>query len=509
MDKHGFRHWAWSAARRPLVPVAILMATLLLPTAGAAGEGAVPALDSMPRVRKVAQGGITWTFSEAVPVGRFVNGDYYVVGPVTITAIEPAPADGRHGSVKNLPAKPANRSGFDSRTPGNRYDEKMRAELPISLKPGDNLVSSISATDEQRRSRTERALMKFLNHTFEGHGSRVFSYSILTCLAEPVAADTFRPGYCDRKQRMYTARDLQWWRLHGLKPVEGTPSIEEAAAIFRQPWIDIMMYNFDSAAAYQPMYARESVRMEGVATLLLNLDLPREKKQPLLVNFVQYGIDLWSIVRDGEHAGWAANGGHGNGRKWPIVFAGMMLGDAAMASPSKTNTEIQFGQDMQTMYGECWTGARVVYAGHRGVWKGKPVSTNAAQQPYEHLQPTDWAFNTFQYAGRAEPTTQYEGEVYRRSVNSPAWVGVGLAGRLMRAEPFYAHDAFFDYVDRWMTEDDAPLREKIMQQIDATKTAHDFREEKWRAGRAYDPFVQKMWEAYRNNLPPQQKPPTE
>ena len=28
--------------------------------------------------------GITWKFSERVPVGRFVNGDWYVVGPVTI-----------------------------------------------------------------------------------------------------------------------------------------------------------------------------------------------------------------------------------------------------------------------------------------------------------------------------------------------------------------------------------------------------------------------------------------
>ena len=456
-----------------------------------------PSVTELPRMSKVEQAGVTWTFAEPVPVGRFVNGDFYVVGPVTIAAIDPAPADGHNGSVKNLSAKPANRSGFDSRTPGNRYEDKLRAELPVKLAPGDNLVSSISATDEHRKSRTERKLMVFLNHTFEGHGSRVFSYSILTCLAEPVPADTFRPGYCDRQQRTYRARDLQWWRLQSLKSVEGTPSIEAAAEVFRQPWIDIMMYNFDSAVAYQPMYARESVRMEGVATLLLNLDYPKEKKKPLLVNFVQYGIDLWSIVRDGEHRGWEANGGHGNGRKWPIVFAGMMLGDKAMASPSKTMPDVKFGQDMQTMYGPCWTGAKVVYAGHRGVWKGKPVSKNPAQTPYEHLQPKDWSYNTFKYAWRKEPTTQYEGEVYRRSVNSPAWVGVGLAGRIMHAEPFYAHDAFFDYVDRWMTEEDDPLREKIMQQVDAENTKHDFREEKWRAGRSHDPFVQKMWAAYR------------
>ena len=50
-----------------------------------------PALSDLPRKAKVSQGGITWTFSEPVPVGQFVNGDYYVVGPCTITAISPEP----------------------------------------------------------------------------------------------------------------------------------------------------------------------------------------------------------------------------------------------------------------------------------------------------------------------------------------------------------------------------------------------------------------------------------
>src|SRR5450432_3551885 len=54
----------------------------------------------------ISKDGITWTFSQAVPVGQFVNGDYYVVGPVTITAIDPAPTTAtpyENGSVKNLP----------------------------------------------------------------------------------------------------------------------------------------------------------------------------------------------------------------------------------------------------------------------------------------------------------------------------------------------------------------------------------------------------------------------
>jgi len=45
----------------------------------------------------VSQHGITWKFSEPARVGQFVNGDYYVVGPVTITSITPRPENGRNG----------------------------------------------------------------------------------------------------------------------------------------------------------------------------------------------------------------------------------------------------------------------------------------------------------------------------------------------------------------------------------------------------------------------------
>ena len=51
----------------------------------------------------VSQYGITWTFDRPGPVGRFLTGDYYVVGPVTIASISPEPANGRNGSMLNPP----------------------------------------------------------------------------------------------------------------------------------------------------------------------------------------------------------------------------------------------------------------------------------------------------------------------------------------------------------------------------------------------------------------------
>jgi hypothetical protein len=50
-----------------------------------------PQKESLQFRDRISQHGITWTFNAKVPVGRFVNGDYYVVGDATIVSITPKP----------------------------------------------------------------------------------------------------------------------------------------------------------------------------------------------------------------------------------------------------------------------------------------------------------------------------------------------------------------------------------------------------------------------------------
>jgi len=105
-----------------------------------------PALEDLPRLTTITQHGITWTFGSPVPVGRFVNGDYYVVGEVTVVDIQPLPTNtnGRHGSVLNIRPN-IQRSGFDSRISSNRYDPNLRVYPPVRLTPGNKLISSRSS----------------------------------------------------------------------------------------------------------------------------------------------------------------------------------------------------------------------------------------------------------------------------------------------------------------------------------------------------------------------------
>ncbi|MGD8241172.1 MAG: hypothetical protein PVH68_21640, partial [Armatimonadota bacterium] len=362
------------------------------------------AQQAAPRLTKtVSQFGITWTFASEARVGQFVNGDYYVVGPVTVTEIAPEPLLGeeardetergeredglyaRNGSVLNLPTN--GEAGYDSRII-NEYDPALFARLPVTMQPGDSLISTISMQPGERIKRSIRGWVT------GGRGSPVRTTAVLTCLAEPAPADAFRPSYCDREQKLYVASDLRRDLLPRL-PREGIPfrvedgfsfTIDEWADRFQRPWVDTVFFCFAAPVENMPLYGRELGRAVGIAGLLLCLDFTPEEKERLLVNFVQTGIDYWGVIRAG-HRGWPAHGGHGSGRKWPIVFAGIMLGDEQMASPTTTYPEVKFGEDMQTMYGEGWTGAKALYAGHVGE-AGNPRYVGWGA--YEHLHPSEW-----------------------------------------------------------------------------------------------------------------------
>lgn len=68
---------------------------------------------------KIEQYGITWHFADPIPkCGQFVTDDWWVVGPVTITGIDPASVDlsGRivHGSMINPTPENKGTQGYDS-----------------------------------------------------------------------------------------------------------------------------------------------------------------------------------------------------------------------------------------------------------------------------------------------------------------------------------------------------------------------------------------------------------
>ncbi len=459
---------------------------------------AAPSLQDLPLVEHVSQFGITWTFDKPARAGHFINGDWYVVGPVTIKAIDPRPLYGGEIARRELdnvdkerPQAQRVRNGFMLNPPAqmkvaydsgvrNWFDPALIQKLPVAMKPGDSLVSTISMPKglilhAQLRNKIERGVED---------SSPIRTAVVLTCVSQPQPADAFRPSFCDGRQTILLARDLKRELLPRAARSQHTPRIEQYTRFTERPWVGTCFFGFEEPVENMPQYGLEYGRVVGISALLLCTDLPPAAKEPLLVNFVQVGIDLAGMIRSG-HPGWTGFGGHGSGRKLPIVFAGLLLGVDDWARINSAFPKVSFGEDEQTAYGACWTGAKVVFAGHSGI----DAATGAGRDrgngwgPYEHMQPSQWKGG------------QNTSESYRRCCTSVGWVAQALALRLMHAEQAWGHDAFFDYVDRWMYENDADFVKTIK-----AATGHDHDREWSRQGQAWDAFVNEMWASHRQRL---------
>jgi hypothetical protein len=447
----------------------------------------------------LSQYGITWTFDKPVPVGQFITGDWYVVGPVTVTAIDPKPLFGeevknhpdwklidkqsvkeskyegkwaRNGSVLNQRVD-TQFGGFDSRLSSPTYDSNQFAHLPIAMKPGDALTSTISAKDPIA--------------AYDGHGQPVLASAVLTCLEAPQPADAFRPSYCDRTQKIYLSRDLQRKLLYSLpRPASAPAKLSEWARLFQRPWQETVAWGYANPEMNSPRYGQPITKSVSTVSLLLHLDYSALDKEQLLVHYVQYGIDLWGIVRAGSK-GWPGHGGFGQGRKWSIIFAGLMLGDEEMRSPNAKFPKVVFGEDTQTSFGKSWSGFDVMFASHPG-WI---ANTKPLKQP-ETEPPSKWK----EIKAADQWCNAHQSDSYRRCCTSIEWPGEALAAHMMRAQQYWNHEPFFAYVDRWMEKEDIQATAKIVDEAFGVKDSWTQHQERT------NPFFQEMWTKYRHNLPP-------
>lgn len=433
--------------------------------------------------REVSQYGITWTFERPVKAGQFVTGDWWVVGPVKIVKItpDPGPVTGENlvlgvnrwndTSLKNDTAmrngsmvvlKVGHRHGYDSRAAG--YSEKESVKLPFELEPNRSLISSISNTTLPVDN-----FAKNIMWPDEKKCENVMkTAAVLTCLKEVPPANAFRPPYAGTEKPIFTADDILWDQLPSLSPAGEVPSWEEFERYFQRPWIDhLMSWSQQQLVPNEngPNYGREHARIVSIASVMVSLDVPREQKQKLTIGLIQRGIDLYGLAKVGGY--WNEGGGHSSGRKWPILFASIMLGEPSIARLPETAI---FQEDTQTYYGKGWFGQTVLY------WM---IQHHGKRSKYEEKPPEQWE--------KWDRTT----ESYRLCCNGAAWVGSALTARHMKAIKLWNHDAYFDYVDRWMREDDPYAKARGKHKRPEMETT------------TFDPFVTAMWKAHRKDAPKQ------
>lgn len=414
--------------------------------------GAAPTAGEVGRLAALDRSGTTWTFDSPAQCGRFANGDWWVVGPVSIVAIVPASmVDGdrvRHGSMVNPDPKVA-AQGYDSAmfgdAAGSRYDPALNVALgvsrtrPLKLLPGSSLVSATS-------------------HPQAGQLPQLESCVVLTCLTAPPPANALRPPYCGAdKACRWTADQLDLSRLARLEAPEGAPALAELVECCSQLWLDHVpgwTGRYLHPRTNMPDYGRELADLVGRAALALQLDFAPEKKRALAIALVQIGIDNFGVVQAGGR--FLADGGSGSGRKFPVLFAGALLKDDELLRCARQGRA--FAEDVQTFY-VAETAPGVWNHGHGGY---TPDDAGIAEWGNRHgddpsLDSRAWA-----------------GDPYRRCCTANAWHGYVLAARIMGLREAWGNEALFDYVDRYM-------------QIEPRGT--------WT--RSWSPFPERMWDTYR------------
>lgn len=433
--------------------------------------------------KEICQHGITWIFEEPVKSGQFITGDWWVIGPVKIVKITPEPGPAitdtskpwlnrwgdtslktdtlmRNGSM--IVYRAGSYQGYDSRN--SSYRDSCSIKLPFLLGPGLSLVSTISNDTLP----VENFCSNIMWDSEKQVRVTLKSAAVLTCLEEVPPRDAFRPPFAGTEKPIFRTRDIKWDLLPQLEPEGDVPSWTEFEEYFSRCWPDhLMSWEQQELVPNEnmPNYGREHARVISIASLMLMLDVPTRQKEKLTIGMIQHGIDLYGTAMNGGY--WNEGGGHSSGRKWPVLFAGIMLGDSSFFDlpPSAI-----FQEDTQTYYGEGWFGQKVLW---------QMIMHHGRRETYEEKPPAQWE--------RWDRTS----ESYRICCTSSAWVGTALAARYLKAVSIWGHDAFFDYVDRWMQEDDPYAADRGDNRRPQAETT------------TFDPFVTAMWKAYRPFSPEQ------
>jgi hypothetical protein len=306
---------------------------------------------------------ITWTWTEDRQTGQFCTGDWWVVGPITLTSVtRPNGAAGRDGSQlgpkgtgvfypptwegSGLQAH-YNSQGFDARDSDPSYNSALNIanSLPYVVPVHESVISSISDVVI-----AEPPYLKY--------------QAVLTVLPSAPAAGSFRPYYGGtNKAILHNKSDIDYSKMLNLAPITGAPSLANVAEQFRYPIISIssgvrgtamMTAQYNTPDDFSAYGANMSSATSG-AISTLNFNATNAEKEAAAISFIQYGLDLYGQLVAGGY--FMNGGGFGVGRKAPFVFAAIVLNDTAMktmsitgAASDTTGWHERFAEDMSTFY---------------------------------------------------------------------------------------------------------------------------------------------------------------
>lgn len=369
-----------------------------------------------------SKNGVTWTFNGNYTTGQYANGDPWVVGPVTITAIFPAPSDGRNGTMVNPPIGSA--QGFDKDLSYNPYNSSLNVgkSLPLTVAANSSVVSSVTA-DAYTQYNTIQMV------------------SILTVVSSAPPAGSFRPPAIGSGSRasQWNESQIDYSKLNTLAraPLTAAPALSSYVDWFSYPWFEVDS-NWSGRYLHPSYmaptgYGRDLAIRTGDAALLLNLDYTNAQKRDLLIGVIQAGIDTYGFVSKGGV--FYADGGHNIGRLAPLVVAAGVLNDSQMKGVI-AGSGMKFQEYQQTFF----VSQSDVNLTARVMNNNYPVTQYTAA----NIGMPEWGIRHF---SNPEKDNNAWGTPYRDS-GGCAFIAVTMAARVMGLRNVIAWEPLFQYAER-------------------------------------------------------------
>ncbi len=375
---------------------------------------------------------IAWTITGVQQWGRYVTGDLWVVpsgSGVSVTAISPAPTITAYlgatyyinGTMKNpqggyavvAPSfiKSERQLGYDSRVgwdptvspPLNKFSPQEFKVVPITLTPGEVIVSTISSALGAGGCSVERPYPVAIpgvatpNNELGCTSTPTRVAHVLSCVAAPPLADAFRrpygmdPGKRNGLRHLHASQIL-FPLLPRLPRLSGVNDLSPALMklVFARVWLDHYPGEWSEdnvhPSAHLPGYGQYTMHLVSQAAGVLLTDYyhpnpmtPVEQQETadfkaLLYGVLQYGIDSWGLLQNGPAWTWNGTawvalpggdshrfegaGGKGGGQKFPMLLCKRLFGanayavalDAPNATTGMSPPQVVFHENSQSSF---------------------------------------------------------------------------------------------------------------------------------------------------------------
>ncbi len=482
-------------------------------------------------VSRITHFGITWIFDKPYRLGRFVNGDPYIVGPVTVVAVNPSPTDLSPYAVFediNIVNDPYNigRYYFASRQNGDAFSNvkvgdtftigsgqdrkfgRVRAAFTYNGKPTLRLESS---SGQSLISNSQRLEFRVFVHgsmldpevgEAQGYDSRAQGFDFSKMVQFPITIEPHH-SLVSAESRM-TADDVQ--TPFGVSQFGRTILLRAAVLTVLDEMVPQTTFRPPYIGRDKPLYDSLSIHWDRIPSLKLpttfNTYFKADPQKTLAQQYADYFKPVWIMHRiegQSEEVRPALNqpGYYRPDHITNSEAALLIVSDI----PGKEDLVInytQFGIDSRAaaaipgVADRCVSKFPVLFAGnvlnlnwsvensrlktemtyYGNGWNGahalwRPSASDEFN--IEEVSPYPLTANGWTWCQEVagSGTTILKQIAYQRSTHSYTWVGTALAARVMGLKEIWNHNPFFDYIDRYMTESE-PYYQELLNFVDTS-----------------------------------------